>query len=79
LRGRGWAIPVFENPVISRKISMLYKVGRLLQLIGLIILPVAISGNMAEKLDLRESLGLSGIGILIFFIGWMVQQSGRRA
>ena len=58
---------------------MLYKVGRLLQLIGLIILPVAISGNMAEKLDLRESLGLSGIGILIFFIGWMVQQGGRRA
>jgi hypothetical protein len=56
---------------------MLYRLGRFLQFLGLIILPVAIAGNMAEKLDLRSSLGLSGVGIIIFFAGWLLQQGVR--
>ena len=55
---------------------MLYKLGRALQLVGLIILPVAISGNVAEKLDLKESLILSAIGIGVFALGWLIQQLG---
>jgi hypothetical protein len=56
---------------------MLYTLGRLLQLAGLIILPVAISGNVAERLDLRESLTWSTIGILVFSAGWLLQQATR--
>ncbi len=56
---------------------MLYRLGRFLQLLGLVILPVAISGNVAEKLDLRQSLTLSGAGIAIFFLGWLMQQNAR--
>jgi hypothetical protein len=56
---------------------MLYRLGRFLQFLGLIILPAAIAGNMAEKLDLRSSLGLSGVGIIIFFAGWLLQQGVR--
>ena len=33
---------------------MLYKVGRLLQVVGLIILPVAIAGNLAPEQTLTR-------------------------
>ena len=56
---------------------MVYRIARFLQLAGLIILPVAISGNVAEKLDLRESLSLSAVGGLVFIIGWALQQFGK--
>ena len=54
---------------------MLFRIARLLQLVGLIILPVAISGNVADKLDLRQSLTLSGLGIVVFILGWLLQRS----
>jgi hypothetical protein len=56
---------------------MLYKLGRLLQFLGLVILPVAIAGNLAEKIELKQSLTLSGIGVAVFFVGWLLQQSGK--
>jgi hypothetical protein len=56
---------------------MLYRLGRLLQLLGLLILPAAIAGNLAEKLDLKQSLTMSGVGVAVFFVGWLLQQ-GRR-
>lgn len=56
---------------------MLYKLGRFLQLVGLIVLPFAISGNVAEKLDLKQSLIMSGVGMVIFLIGWMIQQGAK--
>ena len=55
-------------------LRMIYRIARFLQLAGLILLPVAVSGNVAEKLDLRESLSLSALGVLIFIIGWSLQQ-----
>jgi len=60
---------------------MLYKIGRFLQLVGLIVVPVAIAGNIATEpppLKLWTSLTLSGIGVLIFFLGYLLQQAGRR-
>ena len=52
--------------------------GRLLQLVGLIILPVAIAGNLAnERLTLMQSLTLSAIGVLVFSLGWLLQQGAR--
>lgn len=59
---------------------MLYKLGRLLQLLGMLILPLAIAGNLApgEPLNLRQSLTLSGVGIGVFSLGWLLQQSSKR-
>jgi hypothetical protein len=62
---------------------MLYKLARLLQFAGLVILPIAISGNVArghdgqEILSLKESLSLSTIGVLLFVIGWLLQQGSK--
>jgi len=60
---------------------MVYKLGRLLQLIGLIVLPLAIAGNLAPEpqgIDLRTSLTLSAVGVLIFGMGNLLQQMGRK-
>jgi hypothetical protein len=59
---------------------MLYKLGRLLQIVGLILLPLAIAGNLApeRQMDLRESLTLSAIGIVVFSAGYFMQQAGRK-
>jgi hypothetical protein len=56
---------------------MLYNLGRALQFAGLIILPVAIAGNVAEKLELKDSLLMSAVGVGVFLLGWLVQQTGR--
>jgi hypothetical protein len=58
---------------------MLYKLGRLLQLVGLILLPVAIAGNVAreEQINLRVSLTLSAVGVGVFVLGWWLQQATR--
>jgi len=61
---------------------MIYKIARLMQLAGLVILPIAIAGNLAERnqtpvLDLKQSLVLSTIGCLVFFCGWLLQQSSK--
>jgi hypothetical protein len=58
---------------------VLYRVGRALQVIGMILLPVAIAGNIApeQPLDLRTSLTISGIGVGIFALGYLIQQAGR--
>ena len=56
---------------------MLYSLGRLLQFAGLIIIPVALAGNALERLDLKEMLSLAGVGMMVFFIGYMIQQWGK--
>jgi hypothetical protein len=56
---------------------VLFKLGRFLQFAALIILPVAVAGNVAERLDLRESLTLSGVGVGVFMLGRFLQQSSR--
>ncbi len=54
---------------------MLYRIARVLQLLGLLLLPVAMAGNIAERLDLRAMLELAGIGIGVFALGWLLQQA----
>ena len=55
---------------------MLYRIGRVLQFAGLCILPAAIAGNVLERLDLKDSLFLSAIGVGVFALGWLIQQMG---
>jgi hypothetical protein len=54
---------------------MLYRLGRFLQLVGLILLPVAMAGNATNDLDLRQMLALAMVGILVFSVGWLLQQA----
>ncbi len=56
---------------------MLYRLGRLFQLAGLIILPVAIAGNVAERLTLWQSLSLSAAGVTVFYFGKLLQERGK--
>jgi hypothetical protein len=56
---------------------MLYKIGRFLQLVGLVLLPAAIAGEVAHKLTETDELILCGIGIAVFFAGWLLQQMSR--
>jgi hypothetical protein len=53
---------------------MRYKLARALQFLGLLILPVAIAGNVAEQLTLWQSLSLSGAGVSVFYLGWLLQK-----
>jgi hypothetical protein len=57
----------------------LYKLGRFLQVVGMVLLPLAVAGNLSPRntLDLRTSLTLSGIGICVFFTGYLLQQNSR--
>jgi hypothetical protein len=58
---------------------MLYKLSRFLQLLGLLICPAGIAGNVArpEEVTVKMSLMISGAGVLIFAIGWLLQQNAR--
>jgi hypothetical protein len=59
---------------------MLYKLGRLLQIIGLILLPLAIAGNLSpdRPMDLRSSLTLSAVGVVVFGLGYLLQRMSRK-
>ncbi len=59
--------------------AILYRLGRLMQLIGLLLLPLAIAGNLSpnDPLSLGQSLALSCAGIVVFIVGYLLQQVGR--
>ncbi len=59
---------------------IVYRLARLLQIIGMIVLPVAVAGNLIPEndpnhLNLKWSLTLSSIGVGVFVLGWLLQQS----
>lgn len=58
---------------------MLYKLGRFLQLLGLIIAPVGVAGNLArpEQVHTGTELTILAGGVFVFFLGWTLQQAGR--
>ena len=58
---------------------MLYKLGRFLQLLGLILLPVAIAGNVAREdiMPLRTSLTVAAVGVGVFALGWLLQRNRK--
>jgi hypothetical protein len=59
--------------------SMLYKTGRFLQLLGLLIVPAGPAGNLArpEAIGVRGSIAIAGSGMVIFFLGWLLQQFAK--
>jgi hypothetical protein len=60
---------------------MLYKLGRFLQLLGLLIAPAGIAGNIVQRDVVTEGtmLAILGAGMGVFAVGWLLQQGGRPA
>jgi hypothetical protein len=58
---------------------MLYKLARFLQLLGLLICPVGIAGNVLrpEQVTLKETLLIAAAGIVVFTAGWLLQQATK--
>jgi hypothetical protein len=60
-----------------------YWLGRSLQLVGLVLVPIALAGNLAELaggaiwLDLKQMLLLAVLGMCIFYLGHQLQQRVR--
>lgn len=50
-----------------------YSIGRLLQLIGLMILPFGIASELTSAVGLGKSMLISAGGCLVFYIGYIVQ------
>ena len=58
---------------------MLYKLGRFLQLLPLLILPIAMVGELRESIGQGQMLMWAGVGFGVFLIGRMVQQAGGKS
>jgi len=58
---------------------MLYTLARFLQLLGLLICPAGIAGNVLrpEEVTLKDSLMIAAGGILVFTVGWLLQQTTK--
>ena len=55
---------------------MRYRIGRFLQVMGMIILPFGIASELMGKVGLGQSLLIASVGTLIFYIGYVVQHQG---
>ena len=50
-----------------------YRIGRALQVLGLLVLPFAIVSELLEKVGLGQSLLIAGAGAGLFYIGVAIQ------
>ena len=59
---------------------MLYQLARLLQFVGLVLLPVGIAGNLArpKEFNVWFTLTVAGTGAICFILGYLLQQAVRK-
>jgi hypothetical protein len=59
---------------------MAYRLGRFLQVLGLIIMPIGMAGNLLDKEAVKERhiLMTLGIGCVVFFLGHSLVGSRRQ-
>jgi hypothetical protein len=50
-----------------------HRIGRFLQLLGLLILPFAIASELMEKVGLGQSLLIAAAGACVFYVGVQLQ------
>ncbi len=50
-----------------------YRAGRVLQFVGLMILPFGIASELVGRVGLGQSLLIAGAGALIFYAGYVIQ------
>ncbi len=57
----------------------MYRLGRFLQLLGLLIAPVGMAGNLARPEQVTEGrmLGILAAGVLVFSVGWLIQRGAK--
>ena len=58
---------------------MVYRLGRFLQLLGLLIAPVGMAGNLArpELVGEGRMLAILGAGVVVFGAGWLIQRGAK--
>ena len=56
----------------------MYRLGRTMQVAGLVILPVAILLELEGQVSLWKSLTISGFGAVLFALGYVLQSLGTR-
>jgi hypothetical protein len=58
---------------------LVYRLGRFLQLLGLLIAPVGMAGNLARPEQVSEArmLGILGAAVVVFGIGWLIQRGAK--
>lgn len=59
---------------------MIYRFSRGLQVLGMIVLPMGMAGNIArpEQVTVQDSLAMAGLGMGLFAAGWILQQFVNR-
>ena len=50
-----------------------YRIGRLLQIVGMTILPFGIASELLGKVGLGQSLLIAAGGMLVFYVGYVIQ------
>jgi hypothetical protein len=72
-----WATPT--GPRHHENGKMLYQTGRILQLAGLLLLPLGMAGNLArpDEYGTQSMLATMVVGGVIFTIGYFLQKAGR--
>jgi hypothetical protein len=58
---------------------MLFNLGRFLQMLGLLITPAGIAGNLLrpKEIEVKMTLAIAALGIIVFVFGWLIQQAAR--
>ncbi len=59
--------------------TAIYKLGRGLQVVGMIVVPIGMAGNIVrpEHITVQDSLTVAAVGVAIFVAGWLLQQFSR--
>jgi hypothetical protein len=57
---------------------MLYSIARFLQLAGMVVLPLGIAGNLAEKISLSATYQCLFVGVGLFVAGYLLQQASGK-
>ena len=58
---------------------MVYRLGRFLQLLGMLIAPVGLAGNLADPAHVSEGreLGILAAAVGVFAVGWLIQRNAK--
>jgi hypothetical protein len=70
---------LFRESTGQGRSVMLYKLGRFLQVVGMIMLPLAMAGNLVpeQQINAGKMLTLAFIGVAVFLLGYYMQQAGK--
>jgi len=50
-----------------------YRLGRFLQVLGMLILPFGIASELVGRVGLGQSLLIAGAGMVVFYAGFVIQ------